>query len=110
MTGDELFWTLVEPLYGDPAVQRSTMMGLPCLRFDSRFFASLDRRTNALLVKLPRERVGQLIAGGTGEPFAPAGRVFREWVAIPQPDPERWRHLLTEALEHAAGPTAREPA
>jgi hypothetical protein len=37
------------------------------------------------LVKLPQPRVGQLIAAGHGEPFAPAGRVFREWVAIPTP-------------------------
>jgi hypothetical protein len=102
MTGDELFWDLVEPMYTDPAVQRSTMMGLPCVRLDGRFFASLDRRTAALLVKLPHDRVGQLIADGVGEPFAPAGRVFREWVAIPRPDRRRWQRLLTEARDHAA--------
>jgi hypothetical protein len=90
-------------MYADPAVQRSTMMGLPCVRLDGRFFASLDRRSGALLVKLPRERVGQLIAGGHGEAFAPAGRVFREWVAIPRPDRRRWRSLLTEARDNAAG-------
>jgi len=105
MTGEELFWDLVEPMYTDPAVQRSTMMGLPCLRLDGRFFASLDRHTHALLVKLPQQRVGELIAGGVGEPFAPAGRVFREWVAIAQPDREQWQRLLTEARDHA-GPSA----
>ena len=104
MSGEDLFWELIEPLYADPAIQRSTMMGLPCVRLNSRFFASLDTRTAALLVKLPRERVAQLVADGTGEPFAPAGRVFREWVAIPQPDRDRWRHLLAEARAHAAGP------
>jgi uncharacterized protein (TIGR02453 family) len=104
MTGEELFWDLVEPMYTDPAVQRSTMMGLPCVRLDGRFFASLDRRTHALLVKLPTARVGELIADGVGEPFAPAGRVFREWVAIPKPDRERWQRLLTEASEHAGPP------
>lgn len=81
------------------------MMGLPCVRLDGRFFASLDRRTQALLVKLPQQRVGELIADGVGEPFAPAGRVFREWVAIPQPDRECWQRLLTEACDHA-GPSA----
>jgi uncharacterized protein (TIGR02453 family) len=105
MTGEELFWDLVEPMYADPAVQRSTMMGLPCVRLDGRFFASLDRRTHALLVKLPTTRVGQLIADGVGEPFAPAGRVFREWVAIGKPDRECWQRLLTEARDHA-GPSA----
>lgn len=110
MTGEELFWDLAEPMYADPAVQRSTMMGLPCLRLDGQFFASLDRRTSALLVKLPQQRVAQLIADGIGEPFAPAGRVFREWVAIPKPDRRRWQHLLIEARDHATGnttPTAK---
>ena len=106
MTGEELFWDLVEPMYADPAVQRSTMMGLPCVRLDGRFFASLDRRSGALLVKLPRQRVAQLIAAGHGAAFAPAGRVFREWVAIPQPDRQRWSTLLAEAKAFAADPPA----
>jgi uncharacterized protein (TIGR02453 family) len=102
-SGEELFWELVEPMYADPAVQRSTMMGLPCVRLHGRFFASFDRGSGALLVKLPAPRVGQLIAVGVGEPFAPAGRVFREWVALPRPDRRRWRSLLAEARDHAAG-------
>lgn len=101
MTGEKLFWDLAEPLYHDPAVTRSTMMGLPCLRYDGRFFASLDR-TQVLLVKLPQPRVRQLIEQGHGESFAPAGRVFREWVAVPRPDRRRWRALLEEARTHAA--------
>lgn len=102
MTGEELFWQLAEPLIGQPAVTRSTMMGLPCLRLDGRFFASLDPRTQALLVKLPAERVQALIAAGRAEPFAPAGRVFREWAALPRPDRRRWRKLLNEARDFAA--------
>ena len=35
-----------------------------------------------------QELDGELIADGTGEPFAPSGRVFREWVTIPEPDVE----------------------
>src|SRR5690348_13168681 len=103
VSGEELFWELVEPMYADPAVRRSTMMGLPCVRLHGRFFASLDRRTGALLVKLSAQRVAELVAAGDGEPFAPAGRVFREWVAVPRADRRRWRRLLTEARDHAAG-------
>jgi hypothetical protein len=106
VTAEELFWDLVEPLYADPAVRRSTMMGLPCVRLGGRFFASLDRRTGALLVKLPEQRVGQLIAAGHGQHFAPAGRVFREWAAIPRPDRRRWRSLLAEARDYASATTA----
>lgn len=103
MNGDELFWDLAEDLYRDPAVSRSTMMGYPCLRYDGRFFASIERETHRLLVKLPRQRVTQLIDDGDGEPFAPAGRTFREWAAVPRPHRERWEGLLDEAKDYAAG-------
>lgn len=101
---EELFRELVEPMCADSAITRSTMMGLPCLRRDGRFFACLDRRGQALIVKLPRQRVTQLIADGIGHPFAPAGKVFREWVALPEPDERLWQDLLAEARAHAAAP------
>lgn len=101
MDGVDLYERLAEELLSDPSVTRSTMMGLPCLRYQGRFFASLDRRTGALLVKLPAARVGEVVATGHGEPFAPAGRTFREWVALPRPDRRRWRRLLAEAKAFA---------
>jgi TfoX/Sxy family transcriptional regulator of competence genes len=55
-------------------------------------------------VKLPAERVEALIDAGSGEPFAPNGKVFREWVSIPTPNPSGWAHLLAEALDFA-GPS-----
>jgi hypothetical protein len=102
VTGEELFWQLAEPLMADPAVTRSTMMGLPCLRFQGKFFASLDRRTQALLVKLPADRISALVAAGDAQPFAPAGRVFREWAALPRADRHRWSQLLNEARRFVA--------
>jgi hypothetical protein len=65
-TAEQLFWELVEPILADPAASRSTMIGLACVRLDGRFFASLDRRTGSLLVKLPTKRVAQLVAAGIG--------------------------------------------
>ncbi|MET9315884.1 hypothetical protein ABZX12_29060 [Kribbella sp. NPDC003505] len=38
---------------------------------------------------------------GTGLPFAPAGKVFREWVALPTLDRDLWRDLLAEAVTFA---------
>jgi TfoX N-terminal domain len=97
-----LYDELTDDLLYDPAVGRSTMMGYPCVRRAGRFFASFDTRAEALVVKLPRERVAEMIAGGSGEPFAPNGRVFREWVTIPEPDPGVWEQLLAEARDFAA--------
>ena len=76
------FWSFAEPLLAAPFVTRSMMMGFPCLRVRGRFFATFDRRTGALVVKLPEGRVDELISSGQAEPFAPAGRRFREWASI----------------------------
>lgn len=107
MTGEvrngELFWELAELFLATGRAERSTMMGFPCLRRAGAFFASLERTTGSLIVKLPADRVEALVEAGTGEPFAPAGRVFREWVSVPEPQPETWSSLLEEAWGHAGG-------
>ena len=94
------FRDLTEPLLARAGVERSTAMGLPCLRLDGTFFASFDRRTRDLLVKLTEARVDELLATSRAEPFAPAGRRFRAWAAIP--DRRHWTALLDEALTIAA--------
>ena len=99
--GEARFWDLAEPLLGRPEVTRSTMMGLPCLRWNGAFFASCDRRTGDLLVKLAESRVDELVAAERAKPFAPAGRRFREWAAIPESRSRAWKRLLDEALEFA---------
>jgi hypothetical protein len=86
-----------------PDVATGTMMGFPCLRVAGAFFASCDHRTGDLIVKLPRRRVEQLIAAGTGKPFAPAGRTFREWVLVDGRDEARWLELIDEARDFVAG-------
>ena len=100
-----LYDELTDDLLYDPAVGRSTMMGYPCVRRAGRYFASFDTTANALVVKLPSTRVDELVGDGTGEPFAPNGRVFREWVTIPRPDHVMWERLLAEACDFAAPAT-----
>lgn len=86
-----------------PDVATGTMMGFPCLRVGGAFFASCDHRTGDLIVKLPRDRVEQLIADGVGKPFTPAGRTFREWVLIDDRDETRWAELIEEARTFVNG-------
>jgi hypothetical protein len=105
-----LYEELTDDLLYDPAVGRSTMMGFPCVRRAGQFFASFDAKADALVVKVPAPRVDELVADGTGEPFAPNGRVFREWVTIPDPDAARWKGLLGEAHEFAGPRTERARA
>jgi hypothetical protein len=102
--GDEtrdLYDELTDDLLYDPAVGRATMMGYPCVRLAGKFLASYDDTARCLVVKLPRERVTGLVESGRGDPFAPAGRVFREWVAIPTADRDLWQQLLAEAMAFA---------
>lgn len=101
--GRDLYDELTDDLLYDPAIGRATMMGYPCVRLAGRFLASFDDKARCLVVKLPRERVAQLIDTGDGEPFAPAGKVFREWVSIPTVDRDLWATLLAEAVEFARG-------
>ncbi len=98
----ELWEQLADELEAtDDGISRSTMMGLPCLRIDGAFFASLDTRTGDLIVKLPADDVVTRVDSGEGKPFAPAGRVFREWLAVDQVDEDTWRSALDEALAFA---------
>jgi hypothetical protein len=79
------------------------MMGLPCLRIHGAFFASSDRKTGDLLVKLPEARVDELVNAGRALSFAPAGRRFREWAAIPPEQKRMWTRLVEEALAFVQG-------
>jgi hypothetical protein len=102
--GDEarvLYQELTDDLLYDPAIGRATMMGYPCVRLAGKFLASWDERAEQLVVKLPRGRVTELVESGQGLPFAPTGRVFREWVALPEPDRSLWTALLAEAVDFA---------
>ena len=93
MDPEDRFWDLAEPLLlTRVGVTRSTMMGFPCLRINGGFFASFDRKNGQLVVKLPAERVAELVAG----------RTFREWAAIPTSVSEGWAALLDEALAFVA--------
>ena len=103
MKAEELFWELAARLQSeDDRIVEGTIMNSRCLRVGKEFLALIDRRGSGLVVKLPKARVDELITAGVGEPFAPAGRVFREWVSIAKPDRRRWLSLLREGVAFVA--------
>jgi hypothetical protein len=101
--GEELFWQLADGLLREPGVTRGAMMGYPCLRSDGAFFACVERRTGNLVAKLPGPRVRDLVAAGRAMPFAPNGRIFKEWAAFPVPDRKEWGAVLDEARQFVSG-------
>lgn len=99
MKAEDLFWELAAELQSeDERIVEGTIMNSRCLRVGKEFLALVGHKESGLVVKLPRERVNDLIASGVGEPFTPAGRVFNEWVSLPKPDCRRWRALLREGV------------
>jgi hypothetical protein len=107
---EKRFQKFADDLTANARVTRSTMMGLPCLRWDGAFFACLDRRSGALVVKLPEARVDELISAGHAAPFAPAGRRFRQWAAIHIAQRRQWRSFLVEAQRVVARRHNRQSA
>lgn len=96
----EAFWDVAEDFIATGRVVEGTMMGHQCLRSSGSdgFVATVERETGNLVVKLPKARVAELIADGQGLPFAPATKVFKEWVAIPAFDETTWRTLIDESI------------
>jgi hypothetical protein len=76
----ELFDAVVQAVEHDPSIGKGRGFGSSGLKVGGKVFAMLVK--GKLVVKLPRNRVQELIADGSGVPFDPGhGRVMREWVA-----------------------------
>jgi len=99
------FWDVAEEFIASGRVEEGTMMGHHCLRAATGggFVATVERSSGDLVVKLSRARVSELVESGEGRAFAPAGKVFREWVAVPARDDGRWPSLIEESIEFVAG-------
>lgn len=98
-SAETLFWQLAAELQKrHPRITEGTIMNGRCLRVGKEFLALADDKAFGLVVKLPRQRVAELIDAGVGKPFAPAGKVFKEWLSVPSPDRALWRELLCEGL------------
>ena len=97
---ERLFERVAARMVSDPAVSRGTGFGSnPGLRVRGKIFAMLSAK-GELVVKLPKERVDELVGSGAGARFDPRrdGRLMKEWVTIPIRNGRRWERLVEEAL------------
>lgn len=102
-TDESLFWELIEEFQlEDPRVEEGTIMNGRCARVAGEFLGLVDYKGSGLVVKLPKDRVAELIEQGVGQPFAPARKVFKEWVSVPRRDRRRWRALIAESIAFVA--------
>ena len=72
------------------------------LKVNNRIFAMLVR--GALVVKMPRERVDQLVESRDGQRFDPRrnGRLMKEWVVLSPAAKLDWLPLAREAMRFVA--------
>jgi len=101
MPTDEAFWEFIEPHLSRDGLDEGTMFGFRCIRLNSQFVAMPSHPPGGMVVKLPADRVAELVETGVGTPVAPSGRTFKEWVSTA--DEATWSGLLEEALQFAAG-------
>lgn len=106
---ERLFWSLAAKLRRDDTrIVEGTIMNGRCLRVGEEFLALVDYKGSGLVVKLPLDRVTDLTDAGIGQSFAPAGRVFKEWVSIPEPNRKLWAQLLGEGVAFVSKAVARK--
>jgi TfoX/Sxy family transcriptional regulator of competence genes len=98
----ELFDDVVAEFAGREGVDAGRMFASEGLKVDGRIFAMAVR--GRLVVKLPRDRVGELVDAGSGERFDPGhGRLMKEWVSVPPSDSASWVGLAEEAYRFVGG-------
>lgn len=89
---------LIKKMIKLDGVEESTMMGTHCLRYRDEFLTMWFERENALIVKLPAERVNELIDSGLGREFNFTKKRFKQWVLIPEDREKDYEKLVLEAL------------
>ena len=97
------FWDVAAPLLAEGLIDEGTIMGGPCVRAGGEFVAMPHHKGPGLVVKLHRDRVAELIDDGSGQSFAPAGKVFKEWVLVEDFDESAWGELIRESVGFVTG-------
>jgi len=98
---------LWEPIAKDQLARRGVTAGTGFgtnagLRVSGKIFAMLVR--GELVVKLPRERVDELVEAGAARRFdAGKGRPMKEWASVPSSASRRWKALVEEARTFVGG-------
>jgi hypothetical protein len=76
------------------------------LNVNGKIFAMC--RKGELVVKLPKERVDELVARRKGQRFDPGrGRTMKEWIVVP-PGKEDWLRIAKEGYEFVKHGISRE--
>ena len=103
MTVEEMFDAIASRLVADnDRLEQARMFGSVGLRTESGKFAGFARGDD-LVVKLPAERVSELLESGEGSVFdAGRGRPMKEWIVLHPPNEAVVERYLLEARKFVA--------
>ena len=80
-----------------PEVAKANRFGSKGLKVERKLFAFRSSK-GTLVVKLPKDRVDELVKGGIGERYDPGhGRLMKEWVALRPADEPACAAYMGEA-------------
>jgi hypothetical protein len=95
--GREIFDPIAERQCDLPGVDIGRIFGTEGLRIREKVFAFVVH-SGSLVVKLPEERVGEIVDEGIAGPMIMRGRPLREWAEVPvDAGAARWNQLIDEA-------------
>ncbi len=105
ITTENRYAQLVEFFIADSDVAHESsgknVFGSGSLKVNNKIFAMLVK--GHLVVKLPRQRVDDLIESGEGQNFDPGhGRPMKEWLTLSPTANEDWLELAQEAKRYVA--------
>jgi hypothetical protein len=103
-TPEQLWEPIAKAQLAERGVTEGTGFGTNAgLRVSGKIFAMLVR--SELVVKLPKDRVDELVEAGTAERFdAGKGRPMEEWASVPASASRGWKGLVEEARTFVGGP------
>jgi hypothetical protein len=108
LASDPQYAGAVGELAATPMSPPRHRFGSNALKVNGKIFTMMSQGT--LVVKLPRGRVDELVAAGSGHRFDPGhGRLMKEWLAVSAPT-RLWIALVREAHDFVAGGATRDRA
>ncbi|MDB6064783.1 MAG: TfoX/Sxy family protein [Pedosphaera sp.] len=98
---EEVYAKIVRAFSANAGVTMGTKgkkgFGSSALRTKNKIFAMVSSK-GAFVVKLPKERVDELVASGAGKRFDPGhGRIMKEWIELDSTVQKSWLKLAREA-------------
>ena len=108
VTQNQRYAKVIKEMLTNPGVTLGSSkkgFGSSALQVNKKIFAMLSSERK-FVVKLPKQRVDELVTLGRGEHFDPGhGRIMKEWIALGLNSDEDWLMLAREAMKYVGRQT-----